>query len=109
MYANKCGRKITKMSKRIYVTLNPNKDKDLVILEYLNSTYNESETIKSILYQIATKRCYEGDLESKRVESEINKEMQKGAESIKELHISTSHKDNNNEIDIDTDIRNLFG
>ena len=42
------------MSKRIYITLNPRKDKDKIILDYLSSTYNESETIKSLLYNVAT-------------------------------------------------------
>lgn len=42
------------MSKRIYITLNNKKDKDKVILEYLSSSYNESDTIKDILYRIAT-------------------------------------------------------
>ncbi|MDB1947697.1 hypothetical protein PMY38_06355 [Clostridium tertium] len=42
------------MSKRIYITLNDKKDKDKVILEYLSSSYNESDTIKDILYRIAT-------------------------------------------------------
>lgn len=42
------------MSKRIYITLNEKKYKDKVILEYLSSSYNESDTIKDILYRIAT-------------------------------------------------------
>ena len=44
-------------SKRMYITLNPNKAKDIIILNYLKSTYSETETIKSILYQYATNGC----------------------------------------------------
>lgn len=41
----------------MYITLNPNKAKDIIILNYLKSTYSETETIKSILYQYATNGC----------------------------------------------------
>ena len=44
-------------SRRLYITLNPNKEKDIIILNYLKSTYSETETIKSILYQCATNGC----------------------------------------------------
>lgn len=44
------------MSRRIYITLNEkkDKDKDKVILDYLSSSYSESDTIKDVLYRIAT-------------------------------------------------------
>ena len=42
------------MSRRIYITLNEKKDKDKVILDYLSSSYSESDTIKDVLYRIAT-------------------------------------------------------
>ena len=42
------------MSKRIYITLNEKKEKDKVILDYLSSSYSESDTIKDVLYRIAT-------------------------------------------------------
>lgn len=42
------------MSRRIYITLNEKKDKDKVILDYLSSSYSESDTIKEVLYRIVT-------------------------------------------------------
>lgn len=42
------------MSRRIYITLNEKKDKDKVILDYLSSSYSESDAIKDVLYRIAT-------------------------------------------------------
>lgn len=42
------------MSRRIYITLNEKKDKDKVILDYLSSSYSESDTIKDVLYRIVT-------------------------------------------------------
>lgn len=41
-------------SMRIYITLNYKKEKDKIILDYLNTTYSHSETIKNILFQIAS-------------------------------------------------------
>ncbi|MDK0906304.1 hypothetical protein P5F56_02195 [Clostridium perfringens] len=96
------------MSKRFYITLNPNKDKDLVILKYLSSTYNESETIKSILYQTAVNRCYEVNLESNKCRIEINEEvlnMKKGAKEVQNGgNIKSDIK-----AEIDDEIKNLFG
>ena len=42
------------MSRRIYITLNDKKEKDKAILDYLSSSYSESDTIKDVLYRIAT-------------------------------------------------------
>ena len=39
------------MSQRIYITLNPNKNNDKIIIDYLNATYNSSSAIKHILYE----------------------------------------------------------
>lgn len=39
---------------KVYVTLNEEKEKDRVIIEYLNCQYSKSGAIKSILYQLAT-------------------------------------------------------
>lgn len=97
-------------SRRLYLTFNPNKEKDCVILEYLALTYNEAETIKNVLYQIATNRCYQMNFESNRVSIKSSKEVQKDIECSKEAQkiedISTSKHD---VIDVDEDIKNLFG
>ena len=75
-------------SKRLYITLNPNKEKDIIILNYLKSTYSETETIKSILYQYATNGCNNQlrddniikSIEIKRVKDDdkITQEVMKG-------------------------------
>ena len=75
-------------SKRLYITLNPNKEKDIIILNYLKSTYSETETIKSILYQYATNGCNNKlrddnmikSIEIKRVkdDAQITQEVMKG-------------------------------
>ena len=96
------------MSKRFYITLNPNKEKDLVILEYLNSTYNESETIKSILYRIATNRSSEVNFEN-IIQSDINiTEELKGANKLKEEQDLKNNKNIENNIEVDEDIKSLF-
>lgn len=96
------------MSKRFYITLNPNKEKDLVILEYLNLTYNESETIKSILYKIATNRSSEMNFE-KIIQSDITiAEELKGANKLKEEQDLKNNKNIENNIEVDEDIKSLF-
>ena len=72
----------------MYITLNPNKAKDIIILNYLKSTYSETETIKSILYQYATNGCNNQlrddniikSIEIKRVKDDdkITQEVMKG-------------------------------
>lgn len=78
-------------SRRMYITLNPNKAKDIIILNYLKSTYSETETIKSILYQYATNGCNNKlrddnmikSIEIKRVKDDdkITQEVMKGNRS----------------------------
>lgn len=96
------------MSKRFYITLNPNKEKDLVILEYLNSTYNESETIKSILYKIATNRSSEVNFE-KIVQRDITiTEELKGTNKLNEEQGFKNNKNIENNLEVDEDIKSLF-
>lgn len=95
-------------SKRVYITLNPDKEKDFLILEYLNSTYNEGETIKSILYQVATNRCNEMNLKN-IIQSDIDIEKElKGDNILKEEQFFEVNKGFENNIEVDDDIKNLF-
>lgn len=41
-------------SKRIYITLNSGKEKDMVIINYLSNCYSEKDAIKEALYRLAT-------------------------------------------------------
>ncbi|AAK79134.1 hypothetical protein BJV85_002837 [Clostridium acetobutylicum] len=45
------------MSKRIYITLNEDKEKDKKILDYLSQSYRAQDTIKEILYRLAINGC----------------------------------------------------
>lgn len=97
------------MSKRLYITLNPNKEKDFIILEYLQSTYNESETIKSILYQMATNRCNKGNMMQDSVGNISIKEVQRGDKSLREEQSDKDDKaTKNSTIEVDDDIKKLF-
>ena len=70
------------------MSLNPKKKKDIIILNYLKSTYSETETIKSIVYQYATNGCNNQlrddniikSIEIKRVKDDdkITQEVMKG-------------------------------
>ncbi len=94
------------MSKRIYITLNEKKEKDKIILDYLNSTYNECETIKSLLYNFATNKGNKVQFGNKIDEDKIDVEEQKVVISAEK--INKDEKMNNNEIIIDKDIMGLF-
>ncbi|NRU52485.1 hypothetical protein [Clostridium beijerinckii] len=41
-------------SRRVYITLNQNKDKDRVIEDFLSNSYSEADCIKEVLYRMAT-------------------------------------------------------
>lgn len=95
------------MSKRIYITLNPRKDKDKIILDYLSSTYNESETIKSLLYNVATNggnTMQLGDKTSNIITTNGEQNVVNSTQKV-----IKDEKSNNNEIIIDKDIMGLFG
>lgn len=47
------------MSRRLYITLNMNKEKDRIIEEFLSNSYNERDIIKEILYRCATNSTFE--------------------------------------------------
>lgn len=96
-------------SKRIYITLNSNKEKDKIILDYLESTYSASETIKSILYQFATNKGNLMQIDTKIEVIKDSSKVQKGASNSKEVIInSTDKRINNKEIIVDNDIKNMF-
>lgn len=85
------------MSRRIYITLNDKKDKDKAILDYLSSSYSESDTIKDVLYRIAT-NSYNLSLSSieeidtkgtNRFEKVIEAPKVEESEKVKEIPISS--------------------
>lgn len=94
------------MSKRFYITLNPQKDKDKIILDYLSSTYNESETIKSLLYKVATGGGNTVQLDD-RISGIIAVNEEKTIANSTEKVIK-DEKLNNNQIIVDEEIMGFF-
>lgn len=66
-------------------TLNPNKEKDSMILNYLKDTYSETETIKSILYKYATNGCKNILRDDNIINPIIIKEVKKGDKITEEV------------------------
>ncbi|WP_294364252.1 hypothetical protein [uncultured Clostridium sp.] len=91
------------MSRRIYITINEKKDKDKVILDYLSSSYSESDTIKDVLYRIAT-NSYNLNLGS------VDKIVSKGADRCERVDNIPEEKwsEEEKEIPISSDIMSLF-
>ena len=94
------------MSKRFYITLNPQKEKDKIILDYLGSTYNESETIKSLLYRVATSWGNTVQLDDKITGIIAINEEQTIANGTEK--VIKGEKLNNNQITVDEDIMGFF-
>ena len=91
------------MSRRIYITLNDKKDKDKAILDYLSSSYSESDTIKDVLYRIAT-NSYNFSLSSiEEIDIKGANRCEKGMETTK---VEESEKVQ--EIPISSDIMSMF-
>lgn len=97
-------------SMRIYITLNYKKEKDKIILDYLNTTYSHSETIKNILFQIASESSNRVNMGADFFQ--INKGIgeQKGEDNINKLISEPiTNKITVESIeDIDDDIKNMF-
>ena len=91
------------MSRRIYITLNEKKDKDKVILDYLSSSYSESDTIKDVLYRIAT-NSYNLNL------NPVEEIDSKGADRCEKVIEVVEEKENEKvqEIPISSDIASMF-
>lgn len=79
-------------SRRLYITLNPNKEKDIIILNYLKSTYSETETIKSILYQYATNGCNNKLIDDNIVKPIEIKEVKNDTKIIEKVTKGTENK-----------------
>ena len=89
--------------KRLYISLNPEKEKDIIIKEFLESTYNETETIKAILYQHAVERRRKMHIASECDSFSSYSVVHNGAESGSE-----EQSDAVSNIEIDNEIMNMF-
>ncbi len=100
-------RKLVNESENIYITLNPNKNNDKIIIDYLNATYNSSSAIKHILYEYITKGSYteqKGDNLDRNYRGKIEHKDVSSTQKVIKEEIKTF-----DEIIIDDDIRNMFG
>lgn len=70
---------------KIYLTLNPDKDKDRAIIDYLEQQYSKSGTIKSLLYQVSVN---EGNIPTITTNSKEEKLEQKTVESSRKINLS---------------------
>ncbi|MEI3368321.1 MAG: hypothetical protein V8R03_04570 [Clostridium sp.] len=91
------------MSRRIYITLNEKKDKDKVILDYLSSSYSESDTIKDVLYRIATNSY---DLNLNPVEEIDSKGIDRCEKEMEATKVEENEKVQ--EIPISSEITSMF-
>lgn len=77
-------------SRRVYITLNSDKEKDRIIEEFLSTSYSEADLIKETLYRLAT----QGDnLQSININS--NDKVQKVTTRTKKVNKDTKPKSDN--------------
>ncbi|MGN2337981.1 hypothetical protein ACTFIN_07615 [Clostridium cagae] len=77
-------------SRRVYITLNSNKEKDRIIEQFLSSSYSESDFIKETLYRLATNS---NNMQLTNINS--TEMVQKTSESNKKVRKNTKPKSNN--------------
>lgn len=94
------------LSKRYYITLNPSKKKDKIILDFLKSNYSESETIKNLLYLYAVQGNNKMQLGAEIMNINNLEIEQKGEKSTKEEQMTDNFNKVN--IEINEDIKNMF-
>lgn len=102
------------MSRRIYITINEDKEKDRIIDEFLSKTYSEREMIKEILYQYATNSTYKvqsAPISTLKVQNENNIKGKNSTSKVQSAPNSTYKVQNEieNNIEIreeDIEIRN---
>lgn len=79
-----CSKGVNEIVK-IYLTLNPDKDKDRAIIDYLEQQYSKSGTIKSLLYQVSVN---DGNIPTITANSKEEKLEQKTVESSRKINLS---------------------
>ncbi|MBY6835995.1 hypothetical protein FDG50_00430 [Clostridium botulinum] len=77
-------------SRRVYITLNSNKEKDRIIEQFLSSSYSESDFIKETLYRLATNS---NNIQLTNINS--TEMVQKTSEINKKVRKNTKPKSNN--------------
>lgn len=70
---------------KIYLTLNPDKDKDKAIINYLEQQYSKSGTIKSLLYQVSVN---DGNIPTIITNNKEQKLGKKPLESSRKINLS---------------------
>lgn len=90
-------------SRRVYITLNSDKDKDRIIEEFLSNSYSEADCIKEVLYRMAT----QGDnLQLININS-TNKE-QKVINKAKKVRKDIKAKSNNKVLKVTNDSKDIL-
>lgn len=82
-------------SRRIYITLNDQKEKDRIIEDYLSQSYSESDAIKEAIYRLATNNIQQVQKVSKdnnkmQKNTKRNKKVQKGANNTDKVEKATN-------------------
>jgi hypothetical protein len=90
-------------SRRVYITLNSDKEKDRIIEEFLSNSYSEADLIKETLYRLATK----GDnLQQLSINS--TDKVQKRTTRTKKVKKDDKPKSNNKVLNVTNDTKKIL-
>lgn len=90
-------------SRRVYITLNSDKEKDSIIEEFLSNSYSEADLIKETLYRLATN----GD-NSQLLNTKNTNKVQKVATRTKKVKKDTKVKSDNKVLKVTNDTKELL-
>ena len=73
-------------SRRVYITLNDEKEKDRVIIDYLSLSYSEADAIKEAIYRLAT-----NNIQSMQMDTISTEKVQSTTKSNNEVKNNTNN------------------
>lgn len=90
-------------SRRVYITLNSDKEKDRIIEEFLSQSYSEADLIKETLYRLAT----QGD-NLQLINAKSTDKVQKRTTRTKKVKKDTKPKSNNEVQNVTNDTKKIL-
>jgi hypothetical protein len=103
-------------SRRIYITLNSDKEKDRIIEKYLSNSYSEPDAIKEAIYRLATNSTQKvqkdyNSTDKEQLVTKSNNKVLKGANNTKKVEKVTvtksTEKVQNNTDNLDVTVKQI--
>lgn len=90
-------------SRRVYITLNSDKEKDRIIEEFLSNSYSEADLIKETLYRLAT-----NGYNSQLLNTNDTNKVEKATTRTKKVKKDAKPKNDNQVLKVTNDTKELL-